>query len=442
MKVFDKFTGESIGEVPEADAAAVDAALTHLAAYAPPPAHERKATLLRVRDAVEAQRERFRETITAEAGFPVRDAEGEVARALQTLALSAEEAGRLTGETVPLEGAPGGAGRIGFTLRVPVGIVAAITPFNAPLNTVCHKVGPAYAAGNGVALKPSEKTPLTAELLRACFDEAGAGEAIRLLHGSAEVAGMLLDDLRPGFFAFTGSTRAGAEIQARAGLRRTQMELGSISATIVLADADVEAAAAKCVASSFRKAGQVCTSIQMLMVDHAIYDGFRDRFLDATSRLVWGDPHDPATDVGPMISSEAADRVTAMLRDQTVALGGHREGPVISPTVIEMPEGRVLEEEIFGPVVCLVAVRSLEEAIGRVNATPYGLATGLFTNDLGAAMDAARRLRVGGVHVNETSSSRVDLMPYGGVKASGFGHEGPARAVREMSEERLVTIST
>ena len=441
MKVFDKFTGEAIGEVAEADARSVDEALTHLAAYTPPPAYERKEALLRVRDAVAAKRDRFREAITAEAGFPIRDAEGEIARALQTLALCAEEAGRMTGETVPLEGAPDGAGRIGFTLRVPIGVVVAITPFNAPLNTVCHKVGPAYAAGNGVALKPSEKTPLTAELLQACFDEAGAGDAIRLLHGGPDVAGLLLGDPRPGFYAFTGSTAVGASIQAQVGLRRTQMELGSISATVVLADADIEAAARKCCGASFRKAGQVCTSIQMLMVEEPAMDVFREAYLSEARGLVAGNPHDPDTDVGPLISQAAAERVEAMLDGQNVILGGAREGSVITPTVVEDPGGRMLTEEVFGPVAALIPVASLSDAIDRVNATPFGLATGLFTNDLTAAMEAARRLHVGGVHINETSSSRVDLMPYGGVKASGFGHEGPARAVREMSEERLVTIT-
>jgi len=323
-------------------------------------------------------------------------------------------------------------------------IVVAITPFNAPLNTVCHKVGPAFAAGNAVVLKPSDKTPLTANLLAQCFADAGAPDgALAVLHGGVPVAQALLADTRPHFFAFTGSTAAGRAIQAAAGLRRTQMELGSIAATIVLEDADIQAAAKKCAGSSFRKAGQVCTSIQMLMVAESAMPAFKDAYLNAVKGLVVGDPEDPATDVGPMISLEAAQRVEAMIARQPILRGGSRNRAVIQPTIIDTPvrDAHVLQEEIFGPVTCLIPVRDLDDAVERVNATPYGLATGLFTNDLQRAMSAALKLDVGGVHINETCSSRVDLMPYGGTKDSGFGHEGPKYAVQEMMEHKLITIS-
>ena len=382
--------------------------------------------------------------MVAEAGFPARDAGTEVTRALQTLALSAEEAKRLGGESVAFDGAPGGAGRIGFTLRVPLGLVVAITPFNSPLNTVCHKTGPAFAGGNAVLLKPSDRTPLTAALLGECFRAAGApAGSLSVLQGGVDVAEALLADPRPALYAFTGSTAAGRSIRAAAGVRRTQMELGSIAATIVLDDADLETAATKCVGASFRKAGQVCTSIQLLMVQAGAYDAFRERYLAGAGALVAGDPSDPATDVGPMISEGAARRVEALFDDGDVALGGTRERAVIRPTVLEnVAEGRAaVAREIFGPVACLVRVADLDDAMRRVNRTPYGLATGVFTNDVGRAFRAARGLHVGGVHVNETSSSRVDLMPYGGVKDSGFGHEGPRYAVREMTAERLVTFS-
>ena len=442
--VDDKFSGETLASVASASPALIEQALDAASRYAPPPAWQRAETLIALRDAVTARREDFRRTLTAEAGFPIRDANGEIDRTLQTLALCAEEAKRIGGETIPFDGAPTGTGRMGFTFRVPVGTIVAITPFNAPLNTVCHKLGPAFAAGNAAILKPSDKTPLTANLLAECFAEADApAGSLAVLHGGAEIAQALIADPRPAFFAFTGSTAAGAAIQRAAGLRRTQMELGSIAATIVLADADIEAAALKCAGASFRKAGQVCTSIQMLMVERDAQDAFTEAFLGHARAFRTGDPADPDTDIGPMISVAAAERVEAMLAGANLLLGGARERALLPPTVAFDPpaDSPLLGEEIFGPVTCLIPVDGLEQAIDRVNATPFGLATGLFTRRIDAAFRAARRLDVGAVHVNETCSSRVDLMPYGGVKASGFGREGPKYAVREMTEERLVTFS-
>ena len=447
--VLNKFSQAPIASVAAADEAmvsrAVDGAVA--AVLLMPGARERGAILARASALVAERRDAFRDAMVAEAGFPLRDAEGEIARAIETLALSGEEARRLGGEAVPFAGTPGGAGRIGFTLRVPLGVVAAITPFNAPLNTPCHKVGPALAAGNAVVLKPSDRTPLTADLLaRALLDAELPPAALSVLHGGAEVARMLLADERIAHYAFTGSTAAGRAIQAQAGVRRTQMELGSIAATIVLADADLDLAATKCAGAGFRKAGQVCTSIQMLMVADEVYGDFRERLLARVSKLRAGDPSDPATDVGPLISPDAAQRVERTIRESggTVALGGTRKGAVVAPTVLEdVARDAAIHtaDEIFGPVVSLIRVADLDEATGRVNATPYGLATGVFTRDIASAFRAARRIEVGGVHVNETSSSRVDAMPYGGVKASGHGREGPAHAVREMSAERLVTFS-
>lgn len=444
--VQDKYALTDIAQVTLAEPRHTTSALDLARAYAEniPGAYDRSQLLLRVRDLISARRDLFQQVMTAEAGFPIKDAQNEIGRALQTLTLSAEEAKRLTGEVVPFDGAPNGGGRLGFTLRVPIGIVAAITPFNAPLNTVCHKVGPAIAAGNAVILKPSDKTPLTANLLAQCFADAGAPPgAIAVLHGGADTAKLLLDAPEIGFFAFTGSTAVGRKIHAAAGLRRTQMELGSIAATIVMADADSAAAAAKCVGSTFRKAGQVCTSIQMLMVEDGIFDTFRQAFVAETKKLTFGDPADPKTDVGPMISEAAAERVMAMIEGETILAGGTRDRAVMTPTIITNPhnDARVLSEEIFGPVCCLIPISGIEEAIARINATPYGLATGLFTNQMDTAFAAARQLQVGGVHVNETCSSRVDLMPYGGVKDSGFGHEGPRYAMHEMTQERLITFS-
>lgn len=411
--------------------------------------HERGAVLERAAALLERDAELLVAALQTEGGFTLTDAQGELKRCLQTFRLSAEEARRLSGEMVPLAGAPQQAGRIGFTIRVPLGVVCAITPFNAPLNTVAHKVAPALAAGNAVVLKPSTHTPTIANLMASSLMEAGLPPGlITVVHGGAEVAGWLIDEPAVRFFAFTGSTEVGLSIQQRAGLRRTQMELGSIAFTIVGDDANLDQALPKIVAAGYRKAGQVCTSIQMLLVHRSRIKQVEDRLVELVEKLPYGDPRDPATQVGPVISLASAQRIerwidAALARGARRLVGGARDGAVIPPTLLaDVPDDTPVGcQEVFGPVMSLVPFDTLDEAIARVNSTPYGLATGFFTNRLDEAAQAARRLHVGGVHINETSSSRVDLMPYGGSKDSGFGREGPHYAVREMTEERLITLS-
>ncbi|MCG6873502.1 MAG: aldehyde dehydrogenase family protein [Betaproteobacteria bacterium] len=414
-----------------------------------PSPFERGAVLERAAALIEAQGDDFVRIMQMEAGFTVSDASGEVRRCVQTLKLSAEEARRLAGKVVPLAGAPQQAGRFGFTLRVPLGVVVAITPFNSPLNTVTHKIAPAFAAGNAVILKPSSSTPLTACKLVEVLVEAGMPRGLlSLVHGSAQVAGWLLEDERVRFFAFTGSTEVGRKIQQAAGLRRTQMELGSIAFTILCDDARLDVALPKVVNASYRKAGQVCTSIQMLLVQNAIFADVQSRMTEMVKALPFGDPYDRNTVVGPIISEKEAIRIEgwieeAVARGAKRLAGGNRKGAVVPPTLLASVDDsmKVGCREVFGPVLCLVPFDSLDEAIARVNATPFGLACGIFTNRLEDAFAAGRRLEVGGVHVNETSSSRVDLMPYGGSKDSGFGREGPRYAVHEMTEERIVTFA-
>jgi acyl-CoA reductase-like NAD-dependent aldehyde dehydrogenase len=385
-----------------------------------------------------------------EAGFTAADAAGEVRRCKETLRLSAEEARRLAGDVIPLAGAPQQAGRMGFTLRVPLGVVLAITPFNSPLNTVAHKLGPAFAAGNAVILKPASATPLTACLLAEVLLEAGLPKGfLHVLPGGADVAGWLIADERVRFFAFTGSTEVGRRIQQAAGLRRTQMELGSIACTILCDDADLDKALPKVVSAGYRKAGQVCTSIQLLLVQQPILPRVEQTLSSLVNALPYGDPRNENTVVGPLISEKEAIRVESWIEDalakgaKRLAGGGKRQRAVVPPVLLgSIGDAMKLGcEEVFGPVVCLLPFRSLDEAIARVNATPFGLACGIFTQRIDDAFAAARRLEVGGVHVNETSSSRVDLMPYGGSKDSGFGREGPRYAVHEMTEERIVTFS-
>lgn len=451
--VYDKYSGALLSTVAEAGreqvAAAVAGAKAAFEGGAPSP-HERSLALTRAAGILRERHDQAIATIVGESGFTQADAEGEFSRAIQTLQASAEEAKRLTGEMIPIGGAPGQENRFGFTIRVPLGVVCAITPFNSPLNTVTHKVAPALAAGNAVVLKPASATPLTAALLVEVLLDAGVPAGfLSILYGPGGRLGAWLgeeQDIK--FYAFTGSTEVGARIQAAAGLRRTQMELGSIASTILNHDADLDQAMPKVVRAGYRKAGQVCTSIQRLYVHSAILDDVRKRLVKEVKGLKAGDPHEPDTFVGPMISEQEAVRAESWVREAVDAgaallAGGGRKGPLLMPTLLGdvTNEMRVMREEVFGPVVCIRTFSALDEAIDEINSTPYGLATGFFTNDLEAAFSAARRLEVGGVHINETSSSRVDIMPYGGCKASGFGREGPRYAVREMSEERLVTVS-
>lgn len=454
LTVRDKFTGETIRSVGIADraqvASAVSAAAAAFARETITP-YRRYEILSRLPGLLEERRDGIVSDLRAETGFTVKDCEGDFVRTLQTARLCAEEAGRITGELVPIHGAPGQKDeRLAFTIRMPLGVVCAITPFNSPLNTVLHKVGPALAAGNAVVLKPATYTPLSAiSLCQGLIDAGLPAGFLNLVHGSGSEAGQwLLEDPRIDYYTFTGSTRVGELIQRHAGLRRTQLELGNISSTIVFADADIEVAAEKCAVSSFRKAGQVCTSVQRILVQEAAMDRFVTLLVEKASKLKTGDPRDRATDIGPLIDEKEAERAEAWVQQAIAAgarlrLGGRREGALLVPTILEnvTPDMRVVCDEIFAPVVSLVPFSDEEEAYAVANDTPFGLAGGVFTSDISRGLRAIRRLRMGTVHINDTSSSRVDLMPYGGVKASGFGHEGPRYAIRDMSEERLITIN-
>ena len=330
---------------------------------------------------------------------------------------------------VPIESAPGHAHRMAYTIRVPRGVVCGITSFNSPLNMVAHKVAPALASGNTVVIKPPQATPLSAALLVQILLDAGLPPGhVNLVQG-------------PG-------AEVGKQLQQSVGLRPVALELGSIAATIVCEDADLERAATRCANSAFRRAGQACTSVQRLFVDAKVVDEFTSRFVAATRKLKVGDPHDPSTIVGPMISEAEAQRAedwvqAAVRQGARIVEGGRRERGLLYPTILTdvRPEMRVMCDEVFGPVVSVVPFNALDDAIAQTNSTSFGLACGLFTRDVMRAMATARRLHVGVVHINEPSSSRVDLMPFAGVKDSGVGREGPKYAMREMTEERLVTIS-
>jgi len=351
---------------------------------------------------------------------------------------------------IPVQGAPGQDPRkLAFTLRMPLGVVCAITPFNSPLNTVAHKVAPALAAGNAVVLKPASYVPLTALALCEILLEAGTPPGfLNVVFGGAEVGTWLLEDQRIRFYTFTGSTGVGRIIQRHAGLRRTQLELGNISATIVCADANLKLAAERCVGASFRKAGQVCTSVQRILVERPLLERFGEDIRSLAVSLAAGDPRLPGTFVGPMIDEREAVRAETWVHEAVAGgarliLGGQRQRAVLAPTILTdvTASMRVVCDEIFAPVISLLPFDSFDQAIDIANDTPFGLAVGVFTSDVTRALEAARRLEMGSIHINDTSSSRVDLMPYGGVKDSGFGQEGPKYAIRDMTEERLVTLN-
>ncbi|WP_242909353.1 aldehyde dehydrogenase family protein [Actinomadura terrae] len=449
--VHHKFTGEPIAAASDATVEMVGDAVSAAreASKTPLEPLERFEILRTVSGMIADNRETLALDVARESGFSVKDCLGDTDRAVQTMLISAEEAKRIDGSVVPIQAAPGFAHRLAFTIRRPVGVVGAITPFNSPLNTVAHKVGPALAAGNAAIVKPSPFTPVAAAALcRMLLDAGLPAGLIGLVLGPGDPVGTaLVEDERVDFVTFTGSTAAGKAISAKLGMRRATMECGNVSATIVCRDADIPSAAAQCARGAFRKSGQVCTSVQRLYVHADVLEEFLEALSAAAAKFVVGDPEDPATDIGPMISEAAAERAeqwveAAVGQGARVVAGGKRSGPVMSPTIlVDVPSrARLLCEEAFAPVVSVVPFDDLDAVIETVNDTPYGLQAGIFTRDLNTALTAAQTLRMGGVVINSPSSTRADLMPYGGVKDSGYGVEGPRYAVREMSEERLILV--
>jgi len=450
ITVVDAYTRAPAYEVATASAARVDAAISaaRAAAASPLPAHRRAAILRATAARVADDAARFAEVVTTEAGKPARLAAVEVSRAVETLEWSAEEAKRIAGEALPLDASPAGEGRFAITLRQPVGVVAALTPSNAPLNLVTHKVGPALAAGNTVVLKPARATPVSALLLAAALRDAGlpAGH-LNVVVGDG-VGDLLLRDARIDFYTLTGSIAVGEHLRRTIGLRDALLELGGNSPVLVHHDADVEAAARACADKGFGAAGQACTSVQRVYVHEDVADAFCDAFVAATEALRVGDPHDPATDVGPLLTEQDAERVAAWV-DAAVAAGGRRltggerRGALLQPVVlVDVPEdARVVREEVFGPVVVVARYRDLDAAIAAANATPYGLHAAVFTGSLDVAFAVAQRLEVGGVVVNDASQWRTEFVPFGGVKRSGSGREGPRYAIEAMTRQKVVMFN-
>lgn len=409
---------------------------------------QRSAILRRAHDMLLAQRDAFAFAIVSECGKPVREARLEVERATYTLLFSSEEAHRLGGEVVPMDAEPAGKGHWAMTVREPLGVIAAITPFNFPLNLAMHKIGPALAAGNAVVHKPASATPISALMIAELLEEAGLPPgALNVITGPGGALGDLLvthPDVR--MVTFTGSAEVGARIRAIAGLKRVTLELGNNSAVIVEDDADLDEAATRCVAGAFAHSGQVCISVQRVYVQRGAARGLLDRMVAATRKLAIGHPREAATDVSSLITPAEAERVGAWI-DHAVAGGARlltggarRDRATVEPAVLTgVPEGDpIMRREAFGPVVGVNTYETLDDAIAMVNDSDYGLQAGIYTRDIQKAFTAARRVEVGGFMINQVPQFRVDHMPYGGVKQSGSGREGPRYAIEEMTEPKLI----
>jgi acyl-CoA reductase-like NAD-dependent aldehyde dehydrogenase len=451
LEVRSPYSGEAVGRVAKARAddarRAVDAA--ERAMRDPLPAHKRAEILVRVAGLLGRRHEEAAQTICAEAGKPLKAARLEASRAMSTYTFAAVEARKLAGDVVPMDASQAGDGKLAFTLRRPLGVVAAISPFNFPLNLVAHKIAPALAAGCAVVLKPASQTPLSALFLAELETEAGLPPGwLNVVAGSSsEIGDVLVGDERVAVITFTGSGTVGWGLKERAPRKRVNLELGNSTPVIVQSDADAEEAAAKLAANAFSFAGQSCISVQRIYVQRPVYDDFVARFLPKVEALVVGDPADEETDVGPVIDAHARERILdwieeARRRGAQVLAGGHLDGELIRPTVLAdvPPDAKVACEEVFGPLVTVAAYDELDEALRLANGTRYGLQAGIFTADVRAALRAAHELEFGGVTVNEAPTFRADQMPYGGVKDSGNTREGPAYAVRELTEERVVVI--
>ena len=453
LEVLNPYDGSVIDTVPRADAADVERALESAVrgakAMAKLSGHDRYRILRKAADLIQARSEELGRTISMEEGKILAEGRLEASRAVETILGSAEEAKRIHGETVPVDGAPGGAGKFAFTIRVPCGVVVAISPFNFPLNLVCHKVGPALAGGNAVIVKPATDTPLSALKLTEILLEAGLPpEGIQCLTGpGGEVGDALCRDRRVRKITFTGSRDVGERICQVAGIKKVTMELGSNAPVIVMPDADMDKVAAAVAATGYANAGQVCISTQRVLTAGRVYADFLDALKPKVEVLVTGDQLDERTKVGPMVREKDAVRVEEWIREAVgtgarLVTGGARQGAIVTPAVVAdvKPEMRISCDELFGPAVAVTPFNDIDEALALANDSIYGLAAGIFTENLEWAMRFARECEAGNLMVNWGPQWRADLMPYGGLKESGFGKEGPRYAVEEMTELKLVCL--
>jgi glyceraldehyde-3-phosphate dehydrogenase (NADP+) len=447
IEVYDPGNGELLGTVPSASREDVE----HVLATASKasdiasnmPSHLRISVLSHVAEQLLKRHEEFAQIIAKEGIKTIREARKEVTRCVETLRISAEEARRISGETIAFDQMPGSENRFGYFKRLPVGVVVAITPYNDPLNLVAHKIGPAIAAGNAVILKPHSSTPLSAKNLVELFEATDLPTGVlQLITGSGAIIGdQLVSDPRVRMVSFTGGPSVGHKILEQAGLKKISMELGSNCPTIVMGDADMELALQATVSGAFWAAGQNCLHVQRIIIEKDHFEDFSKQFVERTGRLKVGDKMDEATDMGPMISDSAALKVSEFVQDAVVSgarilTGGECEGHYHQPTVLDnvSADCRLSREEVFGPVVALYAFEEVQEAIDLANNVDYGLQAGVFTRDLATAHRIADALNCGGVMINDSSDYRIDAMPFGGTRSSGLGREGVAHAIHEMTD--------
>lgn len=454
MEVTNKYTGEVIGSLPEARRedveSAVEAAQQAAPTMADMPAYQRSKILAQTAAIIQERREEFARTIAAEAGKALKYARGEVDRGISTFTIASEEAKRLHGETVPLDAVPSGEGYFGFWIRRPVGVIAAISPFNFPLNLVAHKVAPALAAGNTVVLKPAERTPITAVLMIQALIEAGlpAG-AINLVNGPGPTVGeWLVTNPKVAKISFTGSAVVGRRIISLAGIKKVTLELGNASPIIVAPDADLDLVAKRAAMGAYYNSGQVCISVQRIYSQKSIFEPFAEKFVRASESMVVGDPLDERVDVGPMIAEREAERIAGWVDEAQaggaeVLTGARREGAVYWPTVLShvRPEMKIVAQEAFAPVASVIPYDDFEEALRLADQTEYGLQVGVFTRDINRVFQAIKGLNFGGVIINDTPAFRADNMPYGGNRQSGIGREGVRFAMEEMTNIQMVAIN-
>ncbi len=453
LEVRFPYDGSLVDAVSMASAAdmndAMDAAVAGFAETRALPSYKRSQIL---QNMLRLLGERFDEVVEAmimEGGKNRKTAVGETARAMETLKVSSEEARRIGGEVFSIDWTAAGANRQGFTRRAPIGTVLGITPFNYPVNLACHKIGPAIAVGNPIILKPAEKTPLSSVILAEIVLEAGyPPRAFSMLNAWGPDTELMVTDPRVAMISFTGGGKVGWMLKSKAGQKKVALELGGNAGVIVHRDADLAQAAGQAAAGGFANAGQNCISVQRLLIQRDVFEDFTDRFIAEVKALKVGDPRAADVDIGPMISAQDAERAETWVSEAQKAgasllYGGARDGAMFPPTVLTetAPDMRVNCEEVFAPVVTVSPYDKWDEAIATVNDSPYGLQAGLFTNDVKRIMDAWERVDVGGLHINSVSTFRVDHMPYGGLKASGYGREGIKYAIADMTELRLMTLN-
>lgn len=449
------YDGSTIGLVAHAEDSHVDQAVTAATegarAMAALANHERADLLLRIGEELRGAAEELAQLICSESGKPIKEARIEAGRSVNTLVAAAHEARQLHGDVVPMDFSPGGERRMAMTIREPLGIIGAITPFNFPLNLTLHKLAPALAAGNAVVHKPAERTPFSALRLAELVTRAGAPTgAYNVITGDGPaLADRMLKDPAIAMVTFTGSMRVGSAVRAKAGLKRVTLELGNNSAAIIEPDADLPTAITRSVQGAFSHSGQVCLSLQRVFVHESIADAYLKGLLQATQQLRIGHPYEASTDISSLIDEAAAIRVESWIRQATdagahVLCGGNRRFATLEPVILtNVPaSARISCEEVFGPVLAVYRYNQIEDAISQVNSTPYGLQAGIFTNNLPRAFSSVRKLQFGGVLINDVPAFRLDHMPYGGTKGSGLGREGPRYAIEEMTNLKLICWKT